>query len=681
MKLGKVQIAYPHIFYSVQVSHHTERKSTAMEWMLLEIARATETYSDYGSIPLEQILSAIFSINDSEILLRQVLLDLVDVNALEQIAGLSDTSDWSQIHCGDLRLTESGRQLQREEKLPAKSQNNNLNIIYDVINETVRVAGQKNNTLSEVTKSIKVLDFDEENLPGFPESLIYELLQNLQQKEKNSLSWLQRNSQISAITPFGEPKIRWQNFSRDILADSEGNISLQDESDPEILKTVLKRAELGIIPEGGLPTIPLGELLEKKNAKPYSKAGDIIAEFIGKQEVFFLDDKFFEAVESAGKIDKKICLVSGQAEFGIENSGRNMIVKIPTAPREGLCYQDKERAIYAAAVEVHFEDVTRLIPYVYETSESFEPNLLKFAQDYFRLDSRILKLLDFVKDAPYSEFYTADFLREKLNSPPTEPVTSIDEIINRLLNLRQKLSEDFPYLQGHADCWEIRRALLEKGSDALNDIRALIIQWLGATDSLQKKTGMDLNSVEWRYCSFGEFLAQMNRISEAVELFFEDAADSYNKAYIVETSALMHFPYVLDALANKKALVVIPNSVIETLEKLEDSEEEKVQSAARRAFQKLEEYSDAPWLNCEEENYAELFSESPPNENFLTLSLALKYLVKNPVLVTDDSDFQEFAAARGIESATAHALHEKFGGSAGKTKGKSKKRRKQEGFA
>ena len=64
MKLGKVQIAYPHIFYSVQVSHHTERKSTAMEWMLLEIARATETYSDYGSIPLEQILSAIFSINE-----------------------------------------------------------------------------------------------------------------------------------------------------------------------------------------------------------------------------------------------------------------------------------------------------------------------------------------------------------------------------------------------------------------------------------------------------------------------------------------------------------------------------------------------------------------------------------------------------------------------------------------
>lgn len=106
MNIGKARIAYPFVEYSVQVTHHTERKSTAMEWMLLEIAQKAESYPEYASTPLESILTAIFSVADGNTLLRQVLTDLVDVNALEQIPGFSDQSEWKQLRCGYLRLTD-----------------------------------------------------------------------------------------------------------------------------------------------------------------------------------------------------------------------------------------------------------------------------------------------------------------------------------------------------------------------------------------------------------------------------------------------------------------------------------------------------------------------------------------------------------------------------------------------
>ena len=126
MNLGKARIAYPFVEYSVRVTHHTERKSTAMEWMLLEIAQKAKSYIDYAAIPLEKILTSIFFVADGDTLLRQVLTDLVDVGALEQIPNFSDRSEWNRLRCGDLRLTENGRCLQREGKTPCKKANQQI---------------------------------------------------------------------------------------------------------------------------------------------------------------------------------------------------------------------------------------------------------------------------------------------------------------------------------------------------------------------------------------------------------------------------------------------------------------------------------------------------------------------------------------------------------------------------
>lgn len=87
-----------------------------------------EDHPDYKNVPLEIVLTSIFSVADGNMLLRQVLTDLVDANALEQIPGFSDRSEWNKLRCGDLRLTDDGRRLQREGKLPAKENTNEIKI-------------------------------------------------------------------------------------------------------------------------------------------------------------------------------------------------------------------------------------------------------------------------------------------------------------------------------------------------------------------------------------------------------------------------------------------------------------------------------------------------------------------------------------------------------------------------
>ena len=113
---------------------------------------------------------------------------------------------------------------------------------------------------------------------------------------------------------------------------------------------------------------------------------------------------------------------------------------------------------------------------------------------------------------------------------------------------------------------------------------------------------------------------------------------------------------------------------------LKTADDEKRQYQARQAIRKIHEHGDEPWLKKNEDNYLELLSDSFREsgiKDFYILSVAVKYRVKNPVMVTDDDNFQNFAQSEGVETITAHNLHEKLTNAfSSKGKGKNKKKRK-----
>ncbi len=676
VNLGKARIAYPFVEYSVQVTHHTERKSTAMEWMLLEIAQKAESYPGYAAIPLENILTSIFSVADGDELLRQVLTDLVDVNALEQIPGFSDRSEWNQLRCGDLRLTADGRRLQQEGKLPAKSQTQNLPVVYDVVKNRLV---DSNKGMLDNTESPKAKDIGEGNMPGFPGSLIASQIEEWQGGGKNAPSWLQRNSRIDNIAPEGEAKIKWKNTSREIYMDRGGNLSLSGEPE-EISEAVLKDTDLGAMPDYKLPIVDVDTLLSKRKYEIYAKASDTIESYVAKAKIFAVAPQFSSIIE--GK-NNKVCLLLGQPSFGFDDTGKNTVISIPDAFPEGLCYRDFYRSVYATAVEGHIGAVSRLIPFIYEDTINFSVSFIeKLVKKYYKRDRRMMKLLEFVGDVAYQEFYTADYIRELLNSAEIQQLTPVDKILDRLLRLDAKLQKVLGDVPIPASSETFRSALLGKDVKILGGVRELTAQWREALEFLKSKTGVDLKSIDWQSADFGLSLERMEQAADAVAIFYDDSASRYSKVYVFDTCSLMNCPDVLDDFVSNKALVIVPRQVLVELNGLKTADDENMRRQAQQAIRKIREHGEKPWLKQDEDNYLELLSDSFREsgksgiKDFYILSVAVKYRVKNPVMVTDDKNFQNFAQSEGVETINAHELHEKLTNavsSVGKGKNNKKK--------
>ena len=672
MNLGKARIAYPFVEYSVQVTHHTERKSTAMEWILLEIAKKAESHPDYAAIPLENILTSMFSVADGNILLRQVLTDLVDVSALKQIPSFSDQSEWSELQCGDLRLTDDGRRLQREGKLPAKAQTNKFSVVYDVVKN--RLVNSSKGML-ENTANPKAKDISDGNMPGFPSSLINLRIKEWQADGKNAPSWLQGNSRIDSIVPEEDAKVKWQNKSHEIIMDVRGNLSLLDAPNEEIAATVLQNTDLGTMPDYELPMIGVDALLSKQKYAPYAKITDSVDAYATKANIFAITPQFSYVIE--GKSDK-ICLLLGKSSFSFDETGKHAMISLPDSFPKGLCYQDHERSVYAASVEGHIGNIARLIPYTYEETGEFSTFIINLVKKYYMLDRRMMKLLEFIGDVSYQEFYTLDYIRELLNSAEIQQLTPIDKILDRLLKLDGKMQKVLGELSSPVSSETIRSALLDKDVEILGDVRDWTVQWREALESFKNKTEIDLKGVDWNDAPFGLSLERMEQVVEAVAIFYDDVASRYNKVYVFDTCALMHYPDVLDDFSNNQALVIIPKQVFVELDGLKAADGEKKQFQARQAIRKIHEYSREPWMKQDEDNYIELLSKSYREsgiKDFNILSVAVKYRVKNPVMVTDDDNFQNFAQSEGVETITAHNLHEKLTANDSKGKGKKKKKK------
>ena len=657
MNLGQAWIAYPFVEYSVQVTHHTERKSTAMEWMLLEIAQKAESYRDYAAIPLEKILTAIFSVADGDILLRQVLTDLVDVSALEQIPRFSDKSEWNQFRCGDLRLTDEGRRLQREGKLPAKSQTQKLSFIYDVVNNRLASSSK---SLYDNTVNPKAKDIGNGNMPGFPATLIRRRIDEWQANGKNAPSWLQSNSRVDDIVPDGDAKIKWQNTSHEIIMDNDGNLSLLGVPNAEIAEAVLKDTDLGAMPDYELPIIGVAELLNKRKYAVYAKASDTIESYVAKAKIFAVAPQFYDTIVEKSN---KFCLMLGQPKFGFDDTGKNIVISIPDAFPEGMCYQDCDRCVYAVAVEGYIGSVRRLIPYTYEDMCDFSSFVTNLVKNYYMLDRRIMQLLTMVGNVSYQEFYTTDYIRRLLNSSEIQQLTPVDKILDRLLKLAEKLQKVFRDVPSPASYETIRSILLGQKVEILGDIREWTVQWREALEDLKNKTAVDLKTIDWQDSDFGMSLERMEQTADAVAIFYDDVASRYSKVYVFDTSALLDYPDVLDDFTNNQSLVIIPKQVLVELDGLKSADDEKKQYQARQVIRKIHEHGEKPWLKQNEDNYLELLSESFREsgiKDFYILSVAVKYRVKNPVMVTNDVNFQNFATTERIETITAQNLHEKM---------------------
>ena len=666
MEVTKARVAYPYMKYTVKVTHSTERKSTAMEWMLLEIAQKAKEYPDWAEIPLERVLDFVFSIADGDPVLRRVLLELQDVGALEQIPGLSDISEWEKLKCGDLKLTANGARLQKDGKLPAKPVSSRCDFIYDVVGNCL-LDSQKG--MSDTTTSFKVKDMDD--VPSFPDSKILDKIEEWKNGGKNggknAPPWLQRNSHIDQITP-ERATVQWKTIGRDIAVDGDGSLSVMGESDPNIAEAILENTDLGAMPDEAIPAISVDALLEKRHVERYEKIEDVIANYAGKADVFVLNPRF--ANPAKGKRNK-ICLLLGQSSFGFEDEGNSVVVSLPEVAPEGLMYQDRERSVHAAAISGHFRNFNRQIPYLYEEVSDFSDFLLATVRKYYRKERRIMMLLKSIEDVSYSEFYTPDDLKELFSGQTMQEYTPVDKELAKLLTIISQMKNALGDLSLPVSGETLREVLQPKDGEELKRIRDGIGQWRETLESLKTDRNIDLQEMNWEGMPFGLVLECMGQVANELSVFYDDAAIRYDKVYVFDTCALMDCPDVLDDFADDRALVIIPKQVSVELDGLKNNTDDTKNAKARTAIGKINTYMKKPWMKLDEDRYPELMSKSYQESGIKDidiLSVAVKYKYKKPVMVTNDKNFQNFAASVRVEAISAEELHKNLSMLRGKKK-------------
>lgn len=199
MIIREINLSYPCIKYEVSVSHFTARKSTAIEWVILESIRKASMMEKYLSVPVATLFSEIFTISDADLLIRPCLLSLQDMGALI-VDGVDDETELSTVPMRNLRLTSTGEKMQRDGLLPGDTHDNKLEIYYDVTNDSI---SQLNihNCKAESTGLIKD-GSDDLSLVNFPYISVKALLEEKKkEKKKGKLYWLMPTTTINDIQP------------------------------------------------------------------------------------------------------------------------------------------------------------------------------------------------------------------------------------------------------------------------------------------------------------------------------------------------------------------------------------------------------------------------------------------------------------------------------------------------
>ena len=116
----------------------------------------------------------------------------------------------------------------------------------------------------------------------------------------------------------------------------------------------------------------------------------------------------------------------------------------------------------------------------------------------------------------------------------------------------------------------------------------------------------------------------------------------------------MNEPSLISWFDDGKSLLIIPMIVLEELDGLKNAEDKEKAHKAREVIRNISDYKAYDWVNVKESSHPELLSDDldkERNDNKI-LSIAIKYFVKKPILLTDDTNLGNIATASKIDYMT-----------------------------
>lgn len=336
MKLAEVEIAHPYISYQVETEHYTSRKSTAMEWVILQAIQIAENYPEsYANIAVSSVFEYIFNIADPNEMVLPDILSLQDMGAI-MAEGLDNNTDLDDEPMCSLRLTDVGREMQKQGLLPGTLSKDRFSVYYDPVTKGLMQRAPENLKETPVGLVVNTIDTLDEVL--FPEMQVRTLLMEARGKRKSCFSWLMPTTEIQHITQ-KKATLQWKNM-RKVLEVGEGlmctMIGMTDSSVQEALRSLfpeVSEAETEIPfadikhPDEQLESLFSPEDLRKQVQERLKEARFIIVD-----QDYFSNEVFQQTSKSTGKQKSKplrVALVSGAETFSVDLRKHTLVVYLP----------------------------------------------------------------------------------------------------------------------------------------------------------------------------------------------------------------------------------------------------------------------------------------------------------------------------------------------------------------
>ena len=368
MKISEVTISYPCVRYEVEVTHFTARKSTAIEWVILEAIKKAASMPQYADMSVGQLFREILLISDGNLIIRPCLLQLQGLRALDAL-DVSDETDLDTVPMKNLRLTEEGLKMQKDGLLPGAENDDRFSIVF--LPHDNRLVERSLAGIKENPSGVVIGEEDDE--PPFPSGLIKEYLENKRsgkQKKRNAFSWLLETTTIHDINPV-ESSVCWIDQRKQLNVGPGMKCIIDGVDNDEICSNALDKIE---IPDARIfqeaPHIEVYDPdLEFKDIILPSELRRTISEAIFRDDVYVIRENTELNLDSQaqqfGKVNKKnkTIIIAGNTGFSYELVGKQSIFHIPdTVIPDDAVFIGKGGSVHIGKVTVHTQQSNRDLP-------------------------------------------------------------------------------------------------------------------------------------------------------------------------------------------------------------------------------------------------------------------------------------------------------------------------------
>ena len=396
MNFTEVILSYPCIRYKAEVSHFTSRKSTAIEWVILEAINKCENLPNYSGISIANFFEKLFTISDADLLIRPVLISLQDIGAII-ISGIDDETELNTVTMNNLRLTLTGREMQAQGLLPGVSSEETFSIYYELVEKILKLKDETNLYKEEAT-GIRIIDIDNPNDSNFPEGAIRELFSKIQNdKKRNELSWLTPTTKVQSIRQL-YANLYWKNITRKVELVDGMKWKISGMENQNIDEISLKKFDIHYPEElKNLPSIEIKNPDDEiKKLVSIDEINNLIGEFIKKDDLFCVEAKYYQDVKinQPNKKNIRIGIVFGADKFEVKKSKMQLIIRIPDYDlnTQGL-YFNVSNSVKACMTTVSAGEIFKDIPIAYipkEYKNNLPNTIANTVAKYYTQDNIIL---------------------------------------------------------------------------------------------------------------------------------------------------------------------------------------------------------------------------------------------------------------------------------------------------